>query len=165
MIRRLDYGPVLSAASLPGRCRPQEDSSAGKTRVFDMRTYITQRGHSRALHIARFPATTPTALSRSTAWSSSLLDPRDDAGETLITILASRPRGRVRIVEGAFQPDPRVEQGRDESPRSGVLRQGSEVVLPYPTDYSPIKLATRRQRPPSSPSTLTLARGEDRFFA
>jgi len=109
MIRALTW-PVPVAASVPAfRSDPKNDSSAGKTRVSKMLTYITNEGNSKCAPLSDFRpdhTTPPPPVSTSTAWSFvGYWNPRNAARRIRLIYTKSFPTlaaSRCRIVK-AFQ--------------------------------------------------------------
>ena len=119
----------------------QDKKDAGKTRYFEMRTYIASPGKMAALH-SRFRDHTNKLFVKHGMelvgyWQAVS---GENADHTLIYILAYPSKEARDASWKAFAADPDWQKAKKESEADGVPLAG-KVVSQFitPTDYSPIK--------------------------
>jgi hypothetical protein len=115
-------------------------ASAGKTRVFEMRTYTAPEGKLDALH-ARFRDHTNKLFTKHGIEIVGYWVPTDaeKSKNTLIYILAYPSREAADASWKAFRTDPDWKKAQSESEKDGKLVAKVESVFMTPTDYSPMK--------------------------
>jgi hypothetical protein len=156
MVRALTTGLFLIALAVPtlaaekGKIDPKAKSEAeecececdaAKTRVFELRTYITNEGKLGALH-SRFRDHTNRLFKKHGIeivgfWTPQ--DAKDGKRDKLVYLVAYPSREAAAASWKAFQADPEWHKARDESHKNGVLVKEVQSVYLDPTDYSPIK--------------------------
>ena len=132
---------AFAAAFFVGRiARPVPADAEKKPRVFEIRTYTTEKDKLPAL-LARFRDHTTKLFEKHGMTNIGYWTPADGprSKDTLIYILAHASRdGRRQELEG-FRDDPEWIKARDESEAAGKIVNKVESVFVNPTDYSPMK--------------------------
>ena len=118
----------------------QDKKDAGKTRFFEMRTYVAHPGKMQALH-ARFRDHTNKLFVKHGMelvgyWQAVT---GENADHTLVYILAYPSKEAGEASWKAFRADPDWKKAQGESEKDGPLV--AKVISQFlsPTDYSPIK--------------------------
>ncbi len=119
----------------------KQQESAGKDRVFEMRTYYTHEGRGPALH-KRFREHTCALFKKHGMelvgfWTP--MEEKDGKADKLVYILAHPSKEAATASWKAFLSDPEWIKSRDASEADGKIVKKIESVFLNPTDYSPIK--------------------------
>ena len=117
------------------------DDSAGKDRVFEIRTYHCLEGRLPALN-KRFQDHTIGLFKKHGIESIAYWVPADEKqgkSNTLIYVLAYPSREAAKKSWAAFQADPAWTKARDESEKDGKIIEKIESVYMTPTEYSMMK--------------------------
>jgi len=119
----------------------KQQESAGKDRVFEMRTYYAHEGRGPAMH-KRFREHTCELFKKNGMelvgfWSP--IDEKDGKSDKLVYILAFPSKEAAAKSWAAFGKDPEWIKARDASEADGKIVKKVESVYLNPTDYSPIK--------------------------
>ncbi|MEX0585313.1 MAG: NIPSNAP family protein, partial [Pirellulales bacterium] len=111
-----------------------------QSRLFEMRTYITEEGRLDALN-RRFREHTNKLFVKHGMTLVGYWTPADgpDAKNTLVYILAYPKRDAREASWKAFAADPDWKAAREASEADGKIVKKVEVKYLTPTDYSPIK--------------------------
>lgn len=120
--------------------------SAGATppaasRVFEMRTYVTEPGRLDALN-KRFREHTTALFKKHGMENIGYWTPQDDKqgkADTLIYLLAHESRDAAKKSWAAFQADPEWKKVREASEKDGKIVKSVTSVFLDPTDYSTLK--------------------------
>ncbi len=120
--------------------KPQE-SSPGKERVFEMRTYYTLEGRLPALN-KRFREHTCDLFKKHGMeligfWTP--VEEKDGKSDKLVYILAYPSKEAAAKSWKAFGEDPEWKAAREASEKDGKIVKKVESVYLNPTDYSAIK--------------------------
>ncbi len=120
--------------------KPQE-SSPGKERVFEMRTYYTLEGRLPALN-KRFREHTCDLFKKHGMeligfWTP--VEEKDGKSDKLVYILAHPSKEAAAKSWKAFGEDPEWKAAREASEKDGKIVKKVESVYLNPTDYSAIK--------------------------
>jgi hypothetical protein len=131
---------MASFASRASAADAKPAADAGKTRVFEMRTYTAADGKLDALH-ARFRDHTNKLFAKHGIELVGYWVPTDGekSKNTLIYILAYPSREAATKAWKEFQADPDWQKAKGESEKDGKLVVKVESVYMSPTDYSPVK--------------------------
>src|SRR5438034_5863077 len=132
---------VVPAALAGVAAFAQDKKQEGKTRFFEMRTYIANPGKMQALH-ARFRDHTNKLFVKHGMELIGYWTPMDEnkgAKNTLIYILAHESREARDKSFKDFANDPEWKAAKAESEKDGPLTTNVDFKLMKPTDYSPMK--------------------------
>jgi hypothetical protein len=128
-------------AVLAGVVFAQDKKPEGKTRFFELRTYVASPGKMQALH-ARFRDHTNALFVKHGMdlvgyWQAAS---GENAENTLIYILAFPSKEAQKASWDAFKADPEWQKAKKESEADGIpLAAKVDSRFITPTDYSPIK--------------------------
>ncbi len=142
MIRLVALALLLTVLVPPAFAgEAQKESSPGKDRVFEMRTYYTHEGRLPALN-KRFREHTCDLFKKHGMeligfWTP--IDEKDGKNDKLVYILAYPSREAAAASWKAFQSDPEWIKARDASEKDGKIVKKVESVYLNPTDYSLVK--------------------------
>jgi len=148
MIRPLLSLVLLVACAAPTPALASEEqaptsasASAGKDRVFEMRTYYTHEGRLPALN-KRFHDHTCELFKKHGMeligfWTP--IEEKDGKNDKLVYILAYPSKEAAAKSWAAFQADPVWKKARDESEKDGKIVKKVDSVYLNPTGYSAIK--------------------------
>ena len=144
MIRPLAFLAVAAVAAvclIPVLATGQSKDSAGKDRVFELRTYYTLPGRLDALN-KRFRDHTCGLFKKHGMeligfWTPA--DEKDGKSNKLIYILAHQSREAAAASWKGFRDDPEWAKARDASEADGKIVEKVEFVFLNPTEYSLIK--------------------------
>ncbi len=130
---------IASFAGLALAAGPR--GSAGKDRVFEMRTYHALEGRGPALH-KRFREHTCELFKKHGMeligfWTP--IDEKEGKADKLVYILAYPSKAAADKSWKAFQADPEWVKARDASEADGKIVKKVDSVYLNPTDYSPVK--------------------------
>jgi hypothetical protein len=133
---------LLTIGYVAGRLTPEPVAQAAQTsRVFEMRTYVTNEGKLPALE-TRFRDHTIKFFNKYSMTSIGYWIPEDGPASqtTLVYILAHPSRDAAKANWAKFQADPDWQKVRTDSEANGkILVKSPESVFLKATDYSPIK--------------------------
>ncbi len=118
-----------------------KQDSAGKDRVFEMRTYYAHEGRGPAMH-KRFRDHTTELFKKHGMepvgfWTP--MEEKDGKKDKLVYILAYPSKQAADRSWKAFQADPEWIKVRDASELDGKIVKKVDSVYLDPTDYSPVK--------------------------
>jgi NIPSNAP len=144
MIRLLAVVVLLAISALsvvPVIAGDKPETSPGKERVFEMRTYYTHEGRLPALN-KRFREHTCDLFKKHGIeligfWTP--IDEKDGKNDKLVYILAYPSKEAAVASWKAFGTDPEWIKARDASEKDGKIVKKVESVFLNPTDYSLIK--------------------------
>lgn len=127
------------AAGLAAGCG-RHAMNEGKSRVFEMRTYIANEGKMEALH-ARFRDHTNKLFVKHGMELVGYWVPTsgENADRTLVYILAYPSKEAADKAWKAFRDDPDWKKAKADSEKDGVLVQKVISQFLTSTDYSPIR--------------------------
>ena len=131
------YAGILLAASTTARA----DDSAGKDRVFEIRTYHCYEGRLPALN-KRFAEHTVALFKKHGIESVGYWVPADEKqgkANTLIYVLAYPSRDAAKKSWEDFRNDPEWKKAQAESEKDGKIVEKVDSVYLNPTEYSFIK--------------------------
>jgi hypothetical protein len=141
MIRLLAVLVLFAVCVSPLLAGDKQESSPGKDRVFEMRTYYTHEGRLPALN-KRFREHTCDLFKKHGIeligfWTP--IEEKDGKNDKLVYLLAYPSREAATASWKAFQSDPEWIKARDASEKDGKIVKKVESVYLNPTDYSLIK--------------------------
>lgn len=141
MIRLFAMAALLAFCVVPVLADDKKESSPGKDRVFEMRTYYTHEGRLPALN-KRFREHTCDLFKKHGIeligfWTP--IDESDGKNDKLVYLLAYPSKAAATDSWKAFQSDPEWIKARDASETDGKIVKKVESVYLNPTDYSLIK--------------------------
>ena len=141
MIRLLVMAALFAVCAAPVYADDKKDSSTGKERVFEMRTYYTYEGRLPALN-KRFREHTCELFAKHGMeligfWTP--VDEKDGKNDKLVYILAYPSKAAAEASWKAFRSDPVWIKAAAESEKDGKIVKKVESVYLNPTDYSAIK--------------------------
>jgi NIPSNAP len=141
MIRLLAVVALLAISFVPVVAGYKPETSPGKDRVFEMRTYYTHEGRLPALN-KRFREHTCDLFKKHGIelvgfWTP--IDEKDGKNDKLVYILAYPSKEAAEASWKAFRADPEWIKAAAESEKDGKIVKKVESVFLNPTDYSLIK--------------------------
>jgi len=141
MMRALMLVGVVAATALITSAAVSQSQS--EHRVFELRTYVANKGKLQALH-ARFRDHTNALFRKHGMTIVGFWVPqeeKDGKNNTLIYLLSFPSREAAQKSWSAFGSDPEWQKAKAESETNGVLvnRENVKSVYMDPTDYSPLK--------------------------
>lgn len=130
---------LLSVTALVTVSSQADDADSGSM-VYEMRTYTTNDGKLDALH-ARFRDHTMRLFEKHGLENVAYWTPMDgdEAGNTLVYIIAAPSREARDSAFAAFLADPEWQKAYAESTADGRLVKKIDSRFLAPTDYSPLK--------------------------
>lgn len=120
--------------------RPLQPKPEAKPRVFEIRTYTTEKDKLPAL-LARFRDHTTKLFEKHGMTNIGYWTPTDGerSKDTLIYVLAHESRAAAKKSWDGFINDPEWIKARDASEAAGKIVSKVESVFANPTDFSPLK--------------------------
>ncbi|MCC7425051.1 MAG: NIPSNAP family protein [Planctomycetaceae bacterium] len=133
-----------------------EDTSASSGKqspmLFELRTYTAEPGKLNDLH-ARFRDHT-IRLFEKHGMVNLVYGVPADTPDTLVYLLAHKDRESAEKSWAAFRNDPEWQAAYKKSHENGPLVKKAEAVYFTPTDYSPVKAATKAKSKPEGEPRL-----------
>jgi hypothetical protein len=141
MLRLLSMAALLAVFAVPVTADDKKDSTPGKDRVFELRTYYTHEGRLPALN-KRFRDHTCELFKKHGMeligfWTP--IDEKDGKNDKLVYLLAFPSKQAAEASWKAFRSDPEWIKAAAESEKDGKIVKKVDSVYLNPTDYSLIK--------------------------
>src|SRR5262245_35821371 len=131
---------IGTAAFLAVRSAQSVPPAESKTRIFEIRTYTTERGKLPDL-LKRFRDHTTKLFEKHGMTNIGYWVPTDEprSKNTLVYVLAHESRAAAEKSWDGFRTDPEWIKARDASEASGKIVSKVESIYADPTDFSALK--------------------------